>query len=219
NQDVYNHLKSDDADAMKFNMFPMRVFTDASQDSMDGLKIAPNAAIDLSTDPASDGKQAAATILESGFNYGAQLENTLNRIKGDMHDLIGVPDVTPEQLKGTAMSGKAMRALYWGLICRCEEKWGDWDDAMIWMVEHLLKMGRLYGGLDAPEFGHTVSVGHLYPVADSDDDERLGDITEVNAQVRSKRGYISKWQPDADADGELHQIAAEQTLFSDGFGA
>ncbi len=217
NQDAYNHLKSDDTDAMKFNMFPMRVFTDASQDSMDGLKIAPNAAIDLSTDPASDGKQASATILESSFNYGEQLENTLNRIKGDMHDLISVPDVTPEQLKGTAMSGKAMRALYWNLISRCEEKWADWDDALRWMTESLLKMGRAYGKLKTAEFAHAINIEHLYAIADDDEDERLNDITEVNAQVRSKRGYIAKWQPDADADGELHQIAAEQTLFSDGF--
>lgn len=217
NQDIYNHLKSDDADAMKFNMFPMRVFTDASQDSMDAVTIAPNAVIDLSTDPATEGRQASAGILESGFNYGEQMENTLNRIKSDMHDLISVPNVTPDELKGTAMSGKAMRALYWNLICRCEEKWGEWDDALKWMVEHLIKMGRTYGKLEVPEFRHSISVEHLYPVADDDEDERMNDITEVNAQVRSKRGYIAKWQPDADADGELKQIAREQTLLSDGF--
>ena len=105
NQDAYNRLKSDDVDAMKFNMFPMRVFTDASQDSMEGLTIAPNASIDISTDPASEGGRASAAILESGFKYGEQLEKTLNRIRADMHDLIGVPDVTPEELKCTAMSG------------------------------------------------------------------------------------------------------------------
>lgn len=108
NQDAYNRLKSDNADAMKFNMFPMRVFLDASQDSMEGLTIAPNAAIDLSTDPASEGGRADAKMMESAFQYGEQLENTLNRIKSDMHDIVGVPEVTPEQLKGTAMSGKAI---------------------------------------------------------------------------------------------------------------
>lgn len=217
NQDAYNRLKSDDVDAMKFNMFPMRVFTDASQDSMEGLTIAPNASIDISTDPASEGGRASAAILESGFKYGEQLEKTLNRIRADMHDLIGVPDVTPEELKGTAMSGKAMRALYWQLICRCEEKWGEWDDALKWMVERLIDMGRIYGKYTIPEFEHSVTIEHLYPVADDTEDERINDINEVREQVRSRREYISKWQPEKDADGELRQIAAEQTYLSDGF--
>lgn len=35
NQDDYNRLKSDDRDALKFNMFPQRVFRDANQETMD----------------------------------------------------------------------------------------------------------------------------------------------------------------------------------------
>lgn len=217
NQSIYNRLKSDNADAMKFNMFPMRVFVDASQDSMDGLTIAPNAAIDLSTDPAANGGRAEARIMESGFQYGEQLENTLNRIKSDMYDMLSVPDVTPEELKGAAMSGKAMRALYWNLICRCEEKWSEWDDALSWMVEKLIEMGRAYGQTDAPELKHTISIEHLYPLTGDEEDERINDMTEVQAQVRSRRGYIEKWQPDSDAESEIRQIAAEQTYLSDGF--
>ena len=217
NQDAYNRLKSDNADAMKFNMFPMRVFLDASQDSMEGLTIAPNAAIDLSTDPASEGGRADAKMMESAFQYGEQLENTLNRIKSDMHDIVGVPEVTPEQLKGTAMSGKAMKALYWNLICRCEEKWSEWDDALKWMAEHLIEMGRVYGQGELPEFEHTVQIEHLYPIADDEEDERINDMAEVQAQVRSRRGYITKWQPEGDAEGEIKQIAVEQAYLSDGF--
>lgn len=217
NQDAYNRLKSDNADAMKFNMFPMRVFLDASQDSMEGLTIAPNAAIDLSTDPASEGGRADAKMMESAFQYGEQLENTLNRIKSDMHDMVGVPEVTPEQLKGTAMSGKAMKALYWNLICRCEEKWSEWDDALKWMAERLMEMGRVYGQGELPEFEHTVQIEHLYPIADDEEDERINDMAEVQAQVRSRRGYITKWQPEGDAEGEIKQIVVEQAYLSDGF--
>ena len=85
------------------------------------------------------------------------------------------------------------------------------------MVERLIDMGRIYGKYTIPEFEHSVTIEHLYPVADDTEDERINDINEVREQVRSRREYISKWQPEKDADGELRQIAAEQTYLSDGF--
>ena len=115
------------------------------------------------------------------------------------------------------MSGKAMKALYWNLICRCEEKWSEWDDALKWMAERLMEMGRVYGQGELPEFEHAVQIEHLYPIADDEEDERINDMAEVQAQVRSRRGYITKWQPEGDADGEIKQIAVEQAYLSDGF--
>lgn len=218
NQGQYNRLRSDDGDALKFNMFPMRVFTDASQDSMDDIKIAPSATVDLSTDQAAaEGKQAKAEILESHFAYGEQLEKTLSRIRNDMHDLIGVPNVSMEQLKGAMASGQSMRALYWSLICRCEEKWAEWDDALMWVVERLMAMARLYGAVKLPEIDYAIKIEHLYPIPEDEEDEREADLAEVGQQARSRKSYITKWQPEADADGELVQIAKEKRLLQDAF--
>lgn len=209
NQDVYNKLKSDDVDALKFNMFPQRVFTDASQQSMKNVTIAPSALIDLQTDPSAQGRQARAEVLESGFNYDARLENTTARVRGDMYDLLSVPNLSLDQLEGVISSGKSMRALYWSLICRCEEKWAEWDDALKWMVESLIKMAKAYGVV-LPEIGHTVVIEHLYPIPDDEESERASDLREVGQQARSRKSYITKWQPNADADGELNQIQTEQ---------
>ena len=49
-------------------MFPQRVFTDASQESMDAVKIAPNAVLDLQTEPGTTGARATAGVLESTFS-------------------------------------------------------------------------------------------------------------------------------------------------------
>lgn len=209
-QDAYNHLKSDDLDALKFNMFPQRVFVDASQASMENVKIAPSAMIDLQTDSAQQGRQASADMLESSFGYDTRLENTITRIRGDMYDLLSVPNLSLEQLKGMITSGKSMRALYWSLICRCDEKWAEWDDALKWMVESLIKMAAAYGTAQLPDIPHTVQIDHLYPIPDDEEAERASDLSEVAQQARSRLSYITKWQPAADADGELKQIQAEQ---------
>jgi len=220
NQGTYNHVNSDDVDALRFNMFPMRYTVDASEDSASQIKIAPAAYADLATDPsaARDSKQAQIGIMESQFAYDERVENRLNRTKSDMHAMLSVPNVSLEQLKGLAQSGKGMRGLYWDLICRCNEKWAEgWDDALRWMAESLVKMARAYNTVQLPELAYTIQIDHLYPIPEDEEDERLNDVAEVNAKVRSRLSYIDKWQPTVDKDAELAQIMAEQTTLEDGY--
>lgn len=215
-QDAYNRLKSDNIDALRFNMFPMRVIKDADQKTVDNIKIAPGALIDMQTDPASV-KQAAAEILEAKFGYNDCLENALNRHKNDMFSLLSVPNVSLEQLKGFATSGKAMRALYWDLESRCEEKWNVWDAALIWMTDALIRMAKIYGTDKLPEIEYKVAIEHRYPITGDEDAERQVDMQEVSQQVRSRKSYIDKWMPDADADSELEEIIKEQAMLGDTF--
>lgn len=217
NQDTYNRLISDDRDALKFNMFPMRVFKDASQETMNAIKIAPGAVVDGSTDPVS-AQQMSVEILESKFAYDARIEHALDRAKSDMFELLSVPNVGPDQLKAYIASGKTMQALYWGLRSRCEEKWNAWDAALIWMAESLLKMARAYGTDALPEIDGTVTVEHRYPIPDDEDAERASDMQEVAQQLRSRQSYIAKWEPDTDSAAELSQIVAEQRMLGDDFG-
>lgn len=95
-QDAYNKLTSDDIDALKFQMFGQDVITDASEDSIASIKIAPGALIDMQTDPmqAQLGKQANIKRLESGFSYAAKFIDTINRVKNDMFDLLDIPNVS-----------------------------------------------------------------------------------------------------------------------------
>ncbi|MEG0766092.1 MAG: hypothetical protein RR482_00105, partial [Clostridia bacterium] len=111
-----------------------------------------------------------------------------------------------------------MRSLYWELICRCNEKWAEgWDDALRWMAENLVKMAVSYGVARLPELDCTIQIEHLYPIPEDEEDERMNDMSEVNAKVRSRVSYIDKWQPNADKDGELVQIAKEQALLEDAY--
>lgn len=217
NQLAYNRLKSDDIDALKFNMFPQKVLVDASQASVEHVVIAPGALIDLATDPSRAGAgQASASVLEPEFGYDQRYEHAIARIRGDMHDLLSVPEASVETLKGFAASGKAMRAVYWGLICRCEEKWAEWDDALKWMARRLAEMAGIYGVKALPGIEFSVRIEHLYPIPDDEENERARDLGEVAGGTRSRLGYVRKWQPDADAAGELRQIELEKGLFGAG---
>ena len=197
-------------------MFPQRVFRDANQETMDRVKIAPGAIIDAQTDPSSD-HQVDAKILEAQFSYNERIENALNRDKNDMYSLLSVPNVSLEQLKGFAASGKAMKALYWELTTRCEEKWNEWDAALRWMVQALVKMAGVYGAGSLPALDFTVSIDHRYPIADDEDAERTLDLQEVSQQARSRKCYMRKWHPNEDSDSELAQIVSEQKMLDDGF--
>ena len=151
-QTAYNRLKSDDIDALRFNMFPQRVAVDASNESLSNMCIAPGALVDLVTEPARDGDnvQASLSVLESKFGYDSRFEHTLNRIKEDMHELLGVPNLSLEQLQGLAQSGKSMKALYWELIERSEERWAVWEPALKWMARAIIEMARVYGDEELP---------------------------------------------------------------------
>ncbi len=134
-----------------------------------------------------------------------------------MYSLLSVPNVSLEQLKGFAASGKAMKALYWELTTRCEEKWNEWDAALRWMVQALVKMAGVYGTDSLPALDFTVSIDHRYPIADDEDAERTLDLQEVSQQARSRKCYMKKWHPNEDSASELEQIVREQKMLGDEF--
>ena len=193
-QRCYNHLKSDDLDALRFNMFPQRVAVDADGASLENMVLAPGALIDLVTDPArgDDGRQAKLSMLESQFGYDARFENAINRVKQDMHELLGVPNVSLEQLQGLAQSGRALRALYWELQERCEERWTVWEPALKWMCRGILTMLSTYGG-ECYREDFDIHIEHLYPIPEDEEVERELDLREVETGVRSNESYREKW--------------------------
>lgn len=211
-QNAYNHLNSDDADALKFNMFPQTVATDAKAESLENMTLSPGALVDLQTDPAvmGDGqsRQAKLEKLESGFGYSERFEAAVNRTKNDMYDLLSIPNVSLEQLKGLMQSGKSMRALYWELISRCEEKWASWEPALKWLAYAVLKMEAVYCNADMPLHFYA-EIEHLYPILEDDFTEMANDRQEVAAGLRSRTSYIRKWGVAPDPQAELDRVKQE----------
>lgn len=221
NANAYNKLTSDDIDALRFQMFGQDVITDAAEQSIKNIKVAPGAMVDLQTDQAvGETKQAKMERLESSFSYSEKFQDTVNRIKNDMYDTLDVPNVGLEQLKGLMQSGKSMKALYWELMSACDEDWTEWGPALEQMVDYIFKMVEVYNLYDAREivrFETTMIIQHTYPIPEDEDDEQKLDLEKVTAQTMSKRSYIKKWQDIPDVDAELEQIQKEQQMLQDSF--
>lgn len=212
----YNRVTSDDSDALRFNMYPQTAFFDASPESLKAIKVAPKAILDIQTDATKMDGQAKAQTLESGFSYDARIENHLNRLDRDMRKMMGVPPKSLDEYKASGISGKALKALYWPLITKCEEKWAEWDTALTFMVRCLYDLAVAYGQADGfmgAEF--TVGIEHLYPLTDDEEEERALDLREVAQGARSIQSYIDKWRPNANADDEIQQIIKEKRMLEE----
>ena len=108
---AYNKLASEDLDALKKGMNRIIYGTDVDPEASKHFKLKPGAYWDVSTDIASDGKQAQIGTIDTDFNYDTRMENTLNRIKSDMHEVLNIPMINNSDLQGMMTSGKSMKAL------------------------------------------------------------------------------------------------------------
>src|SRR5699024_6206938 len=136
-------------------------------------------------------------------------------------------DVSPDSLKGVVSSGKTLKALYWGLIVRCDEKMLEWRPALENIVSLVVEGGKLYPESAGryteqplPDSPYEIEVENQYPLPDDEADEKQVDIAEVNAQTMSKMAYMKKWRglTDVEAMQELKQIAMEREMLEDTFG-
>ena len=224
----YSRLASADMDAERKGMNPIRFTIDASPESTQGLSIAAGAFWDLSSDQnqAAD-KSAQVGVLDTPMSYSAALGTTLNRIGNIMHEQSAVPNVSPEALQGIVTSGKTLKAIYWDLIVRCDEKMLAWRPALEFLAECIIEGVRLYpkagekylNGETLPEAPYTIRVDNQYSLPEDEVEEKQIDIAEVSAQTMSRKSYMKKWRglTDDEADEELKQIAAERAILEDSY--
>ena len=76
------------------------------------------------------------------MSYSEPLGNTLDRIKADMYDMVDMPDLRMMDFK--VASAKALRAVYWSLLVRCEEKMLAWRPALEFIIRCIMDGARYY---------------------------------------------------------------------------
>lgn len=221
---IYSKLANADIDAGRKSMNPIRYTIDASQESTQGLSSSPGSYWDLQSDEEkAESKQARAGILEPSMSYSSALKTTLDRLDDAMYSEVDVPNINSEQLKGVITSGKSLKALYWGLSVRCDEKMLAWNPALRFMAETIIDGGRLYPNsiskytleTTLPDIQCDIFVENNYPLPEDEVEEKTMDIAEINALAMSRKAYLRKWRElsDKEVDEELMQIKKEQDLF------
>lgn len=223
----FSRLSNADMDAERQGMNPVRWARDMNPASTKNLSIAAGAFWDLQTDQNSaEGVTGEVGVLETSMNYTNAISSTLSRIKSSMYDTLDMPDVSPEALKGVVSSGKTLKAIYWGLIVRCDEKMLAWRPAIENILRIIIDGAKLYPGSaqsfisePIPDVEFEVRVDNQYPLPEDESEEKQTDLAEVTAQTMSKKAYMKKWRnlTDEEADAELQQIAKERELLEDSF--
>lgn len=224
----FSRISNGDIDSERAGMNPIRWARDINPATTKNLSIAPGAFWDLASDPnAPDGVVGELGMMETSLNYTNAVNSTLNRIRTSMYEALSIPDVSPEALKGVVSSGKTLKAIYWDLIVRCDEKMLAWRPAIKNIVNLIIEGGKLYPASAStytdsplPDAVYEVTVDNQYPLPDDEADEKEIDLAEVNAQTMSKLAYMKKWRglTDAEAQEELRQIAMEREMLEDTYG-
>ena len=227
---LYSKLANADVDAERKGMNPIRYTIDASENSTkrELLSTSPGSYWDIqSNQDAPEVRQAKIGTLESNMNYSNPLKVTLDRIENEMYSTVDVPNMTNDQLSGIITSGKTIRALYWGLTVRCDEKMLAWGYALQFIAEAIIEGGKLYPNciskyIDVdkiPDIPYNIIVENNYPLPDDVIEEKTMDIAEVESKVMSRKSYLKKWRnlSDNSAEEELRQIKYENELLDDSY--
>lgn len=221
-EEWYNKLSSKDFDSLRKGTDQIVYTMDVNPKSTKNLSRAAGSFWDLSTDPVNTEKTGQIGVLDNSMAYSPALDTTLNRIRSSMFSQLDIPDTTSEALTGVISSGKTMKAIYWGLMVRCDEKLLDWIPILQNMVRMIIEGCKIFP--DAKRMyidqelvdDYAVKIDNTYPILEDESEEKGTNMAEVQTQVMSRRAYMKKWRglSDDDVDDELQRIAEEQALLA-----
>lgn len=224
----YNKMRSANLDTIRKTMNQMTWIAGASPKVFENLKFGPGSVLDLQADPVLGGAIPTVGTIENSFSYSGAYSDTLGNINENMHDSLGIPDLSLEKTQGLMTSGKGLKMLYWPLICRCQAKWTAWKPALEWMTELILYAAEVFPDLkklykDFKDDAHIVTIEEQYPLPEDEAEERMLDLQEVGT-ARSIKSYLMEWGgpdhkgvTDDDADSEIEQMVKEKRMFEDGY--
>lgn len=224
----YNKMRSANLDTIRKTMNQITWVAGASAQTFDNLENIPGVIWDLQADPINQGNIPQVGTVENKFTYGDAYKETLGNISENMHDDLGIPDLSLKKTQGLMTSGKGLKMLYWPLICRCEAKWAVWKPALEWLAELLLYAAEIFPGLkklygDFQSADHVITVDNQYPLPEDEAEERTLDLQEVGT-ARSIKSYLKEWGgpdhkglTDDDADKEIEQMVKEKRMLEESF--
>lgn len=217
----YNKLGCLDIDAIRKDIAGTVYTVDMDTHSTKNVRNSLGGYLDLTSDAREENSPEVGT-LEFDMKYKDPLDVSMKRIKKAMFDLFDIPDIDLETMAGNITSGKALRALYWGLDARCTEKFKAWEPALRRIIEIILKgceaypeIASLYRDNEAVIYvEREVKITRNTPIMDDEETEIQSDLQQVAAGVMSRNAFIQKWQEknEHEANEEIMRIALERSI-------
>ena len=220
----YSKLSNTDMDNERKNMNPVKYVVDMQSESTKGLSTAPGSFWDLTSDQNLENASPQVGNLESSMSYSAPLQTTLKRIEMEMHEQLDIPDVTLESMQGIITSGKALKAIYWPLQVRCNEKLVTWIPKLKYLISLIIDGAVLYPNCitkytedSISPVNYEIFIDPNYPLPEDAEEEKQMDLSEISQQTMSRKYFLKKWREltDAEADEEIEQIAREKQMLEE----
>lgn len=222
----YSRLGNADIDSERKGMNPIRFTVDMNSKTTKNLSSGAGSFWDLKTEQNQNEVHPQVGTLAPQMNHTESVKVTLDRLKTAMYNELDVPNISEETMAGTITSGKALKALYYPLQVRCDEKMKTWKPAIEFVVDTIIdlamlnkaKVISLYVLTDLREIQYSIKVEENYALLEDEQEEKESDLAEIAANARSRKSYIKKWrrnefETDDKIDEELMQIAVEINMF------
>jgi hypothetical protein len=222
----YSRLGNGDIDSERKGMNPIRYTVDMNSQTTKNLSSGAGAYWDLKSEQNQNNVSPMVGTLAPSMNHTEPVKVTLDRLKTTMYNEIDMPNISEETMAGTITSGKALKALYYPLQVRCDEKLKAWKPAIEFIAEAIIDLAVLnkaevismYVLTSLDEVQYNIEVMENYALAEDEEEEKNSDLAEIAANARSRKSYIKKWRrsefkTDAQIDEELMQIAIENNMF------
>ena len=222
----YSRLGNGDIDSERKGMNPIRYTVDMNSNTTKNLSSGAGAYWDLKSEQNLNELHPMVGTLVPSMNHTEPVKVTLDRLKTTMYNEIDMPNISEETMAGTITSGKALKALYYPLQVRCDEKLKSWKPAIEFIAEAIIDLAllnkaevlSLYVLTSLDEVQYNIEVMENYALAEDEEEEKNSDLAEIAANARSRKSYIKKWRKaefktDAQIDEELMQIAIELNMF------
>lgn len=218
----FSKLSNADIDAQRKGMNPTKYVVDMDSNSTKNLSTGAGAFWDMGSDQNLDNAHPLVGLLEPNMSYSSSLDTTLKRVKKSAYDQVDMPDI--EEIQATITSGKALKAIYWGLIVRCKEKMKMWAPQLRNMVDIIIQGAITYPHcitkyidgelMDVP---YKIKVEQNIPLPEDEIEEKNIDLSEVESKTMSRKAYMKKWRglTDDEVQEELEQIAKERQIIED----
>lgn len=225
-EEGYSRLGNADIDSERKGMNPIRYTVDMNPSTTQTLPSGAGAYWDLQSNQNIDERSPMVGTLAPQMNHTESVKETLSRIKTAMYNELDVPNISEETMAGTITSGKALKALYYPLQVRCDEKMKVWKPALEFIIETIVDLAKLNKDIVSSlyviptlaEIQYNIQVVENYALMEDEETEKDSDLAEIAANARSRKSYIKKWRKeefktDEQIDDELMQIAVEQNMF------
>lgn len=122
-----NEMMEDASDSLRFEMFAMTAVKNADLSKSEEMKVQPGGLLVLQS--GNNGHPADIETVETTFQWKESFKDQYNRLKSALHELAGIPMISPTELNFGGMNDRALQVLYQEIIQETQEHWLSWDKA------------------------------------------------------------------------------------------